>query len=104
MAEISKTICENTCRRATFNALNITDIPEFKVISNRAFGFLATDDNGVERMIELRAIVRKVDEDGKPAHEILEAEVAKYAADVEEKRRKKEEKARKTREKKNEEE
>lgn len=91
MAEISMIICNNTCRRATFEALNITNIPEFKVISNRAFGFLTTDDNGAERIVELRAIVRKVDEDGKPAHEILEAEAAKYAADIEEKRRKEKE-------------
>lgn len=95
MAEISKTICENTCRRAAFNALNINDNPEFKVISNRAFGFITTDDNGVERMVELRAIVRKVADDGTPASEVLENEVATYAADVEKKRRKKEEKKKK---------
>lgn len=89
MATISKTICENTCRRSAFEALNISEISEFKVISNRAYGFITTDDNGVERMVELRAIVRKVAEDGTPASEVLEAEATAYAADVEKKRCKK---------------
>lgn len=99
MKEISKSICENTCRRSTFEALNIADLADFKVISNRAYGFLAVDDNGVERMVELRAIVRKVAEDGTPASEVLEKEVADYAAEVEEKRQKKEEAAKKKAEK-----
>lgn len=99
MSDISKSICENTCRRSTFEALSITEIPEFKAISNRAYGFLTVDDNGVERMVELRAIVRKVAEDGTPANEIFEKEVTDYAADVEEKRQKKAEAAAKKAEK-----
>lgn len=99
MSNISKSICENTCRRSAFEALGITENPEFKVISNRAYGFLTTDDNGVERMVELRAIVRKVAEDGTPASEIFKKEVADYAADVEEKRQKKAEVAMKKAEK-----
>lgn len=103
MTEISKTICENTCRRAVFEKLGIADNPDFKVISNRAFGVLVTDDNGRERMVEVRAIVRKVDENERPASEILEEEAATYAEEVEEKRRKKEEKKKGKKKPKNEE-
>ena len=84
MATISKAITENTVRTATFEALNITDNADFKRISNQAYGIVFTDDNGVERMVELRAIVRKVDEE-LSGSEMLAKEAQEYADKVAEK-------------------
>ena len=84
MAMISKAITENTVRTATFEALNISDNPNFVRISNQAYGVVFTDDNGVERMVELRAIVRKVDEE-LSGSEMLAAEAQEYADKVAEK-------------------
>ena len=91
MAMISKAITENTVRTATFEALNITDNPNFVRISNQAYGAVFTDDNGMERMVELRAIVRKVDEE-MSGSEMLAFEAKEYADKVAEKAAKKAEK------------
>ena len=91
MAMISKAITENTVRTATFEALNIAENPNFVRISNQSYGVVFTDDNGVERMVELRAIVRKVDEE-KSGSEMLTAEAEKYANSLAEKAAKKAEK------------
>ena len=91
MAMISKAITENTVRTATFEALNITDNPNFVRISNQAYGVVFTDDNGVERMVELRAIVRKVDEE-MSGSEMLAFEAQEYEAKLTEKAEKKAEK------------
>lgn len=92
MSQISKSICENTCRRTVFEMLGLADNENFGVISNRAYATVVVDDNGVEREVELRAIVRKVNEDGVSGREMFENEVAAYAEQIEEKRAKKEEK------------
>lgn len=95
MATISKAITENTVRTATFEALNITDNPNFVRISNQAYGVVFTDDNGVERMVELRAIVRstKTMEDMEmSASEMLAFEAKEYADKIAEKAEKKAEK------------
>ena len=84
MATISKAITENTVRTATFEALNITDNPNFVRISNQAYGVVFTDDNGVERMVELRAIVRKVDEE-MSGSEMLAFEAKEYVDKIAEK-------------------
>ena len=84
MATISKAITENTVRTAAFNALNVPENTQFVRISNQAYGAVFTDDNGVERMVELRAIVRKVDEE-LSGSEMLAAEAQAYADKVAEK-------------------
>ena len=81
MAQISKAITENTVRMAAFTALNIPENAQFVRISNQSYGAVFTDDNGVERMVELRAIVRKVDEE-LSGSEMLAAEVKAYADKV----------------------
>ena len=91
MATISKAITENTVRTATFEALNIADHTNFVRISNQAYGVVFTDDNGVERMVELRAIVRKVDEE-LSGSEMLKFEAQEYADNLAEKAAKKAEK------------
>ena len=91
MAMISKAITENTVRTATFEALNIADNPNFVRISNQAYGVVFTDDNGTERMVELRAIVRKVDEE-MSGSEMLAMEAQEYADNLAEKAAKKAEK------------
>lgn len=91
MAMISKAITENTVRIATFEALNIADNPNFVRISNQAYGVVFTDDNGTERMVELRAIVRKVDEE-MSGSEMLAMEAQEYADNLAEKAAKKAEK------------
>ena len=91
MAMISKAITENTVRTATFKALNIAENPNFVRISNQAYGVVFTDDNGMERMVELRAIVRKVDEE-LSGSEMLAAEAQEYADKVADKAAKKAEK------------
>lgn len=91
MAMISKAITENTIRTATFEALNIAENPNFVRISNQAYGVVFTDDNGMERMVELRAIVRKVDEE-MSGSEMLAFEAKEYADKVTEKAEKKAEK------------
>ena len=78
MAQISKAITENTVRTATFTALNIPENAQFVRISNQSYGAVFTDDNGVERMVELRAIVRKVDEE-LSGSEMLATEAQAYA-------------------------
>ena len=88
MAQISKAITENTVRTATFAALNIPENAQFVRISNQSYGAVFTDDNGVERMVELRAIVRstKTMEDMEmSASEMLAAEAQAYADKVAEK-------------------
>ena len=45
------------------------------------YGAVFTDTNGVERMVEIKAVVRKVDEEVS-AQEMLDTEVAKYAGKV----------------------
>ena len=84
MAQISKAITENTVRTATFAALNVPENFQFVRISNQSYGAVFTDDNGVERMVELRAIVRKVDEE-LSGSEMLAAEAQEYADKVAEK-------------------
>ena len=84
MATISKAITENTVRTAAFTALNIPENAQFVRISNQSYGAVFTDDNGVERMVELRAIVRKVDEE-LSGSEMLAAEAQAYADKVAEK-------------------
>lgn len=91
MAMISKAITENTVRTATFEALNISENSNFVRISNQAYGVVFTDDNGVERMVELRAIVRKVDEE-MSGSEMLAFEAKEYADKIAEKAEKKAEK------------
>ena len=91
MAMISKAITENTVRTATFTALNIADNTQFVRISNQSYGAVFTDDNGVERMVELRAIVRKVDEE-MSGSEMLTMEAQEYADKIAEKAAKKAEK------------
>jgi ATP-dependent Lon protease len=75
---ISKAITENTVRTAAFTALNVPENAQFVRISNQAYGAVFTDDNGVERMVELRAIVRKVDEE-LSGSEMLAMEAQEYA-------------------------
>ena len=91
MAMISKAITENTVRTATFEALNIAENPNFVRISNQAYGVVFTDDNGTERMVELRAIVRKVDEE-MSGSEMLAFEAKEYADKIADKAAKKAEK------------
>lgn len=91
MAMISKAIVENTVRTAAFAALNVPENAQFVRISNQAYGAVFTDDNGVERMVELRAIVRKVDEE-LSGSEMLAMEAQEYADKIAEKAAKKAEK------------
>lgn len=91
MAMISKAIVENTVRTAAFAALNVPENAQFVRISNQAYGAVFTDDNGVRREVELRAIVRKIDED-MTADEMLAMEAQEYADKVAEKAAKKAEK------------
>ena len=91
MAMISKAITENTVRTAAFAALNVPENTQFVRISNQAYGAVFTDDNGVERMVELRAIVRKVDEE-LSGSEMLNMEAQEYADKIAEKAAKKAEK------------
>ena len=84
MAQISKAITENTIRTAAFASLNIVENATFTRISNQSYGAVFTDDNGVERMVELRAIVRKMDEE-LSGSEMLAAEVQAYADKIAEK-------------------
>jgi hypothetical protein len=91
MAQISKAITENTVRTAAFTALNIPENAQFVRISNQAYGAVFTDDNGVERMVELRAIVRKVDEE-LSGSEMLQFEAQEYADKIADKAAKKAEK------------
>ena len=91
MAMISKAIVENTVRTAAFTALNIPENTQFVRISNQSYGAVFTDDNGVERMVELRAVVRKIDEE-MSGSEMLAAEAQEYADKLAEKAAKKAEK------------
>lgn len=91
MAMISKAITENTVRTAAFTALGITENELFTRITNQAYGAVFTDDNGIRRMVEMRAIVRKIDED-MTADEMLAFEVQEYADKIAEKAAKKAEK------------
>ena len=91
MATISKAITENTVRTAAFAALNMTDNAQFERISNQSYAAVFTDDNGVERMVEIKAIVRKVDEE-MSASEMLQFEIQEYADKLAEKATKKAEK------------
>ena len=88
MATISKAITENTVRTAAFAALNMSENTQFVRISNQSYGAVFTDDNGMERMVEIKAIVRstKTMEDMEMnASKLLEFEAQKYANDVAEK-------------------
>lgn len=91
MATISKAITENTVRTAAFAALNMPENAQFERISNQSYAAVFTDDNGVERMVEVKAIVRKVDEE-MTASEMLQFEVQEYADKLAEKAAKKAEK------------
>ena len=84
MAMISKAIAENTVRTAAFAALGITENELYTRITNQAYGAVFTDDNGVRRMVEMRAIVRKIDEDV-TADEMLQNEAQEYADKIAEK-------------------
>ena len=84
MAMISKAIAENTVRTAAFAALNITENELYTRITNQAYGAVFTDDNGVRRMVEMRAIVRKIDED-MTADEMLAFEAKEYTDKIAEK-------------------
>ena len=88
MATVSKAIVENTVRMSAFTALNITENTQFVRISNQSYGAVFTDDNGVERMVELRAVVRKVDEE-LSGSEMLAMEAQEYADKLAEKEAKK---------------
>lgn len=88
MATISKAITENTVRTAAFAALNMPENAQFERISNQSYAAVFTDDNGVERMVEVKAIVRKVDEE-MSASEMLQFEVQEYTDKLAEKAAKK---------------
>ena len=91
MAMISKAVTENTVRTAAFAALGIAENELYTRITNQAYGAVFTDDNGVRRMVEMRAIVRKIDED-MTADEMLAFEAKEYADKIAEKAAKKAEK------------
>lgn len=57
-------------------------------ISNQSFAFLVVDADGTQRMVELRAIVRAID-DLHPAEELLTAEVEAYAGKQDKKQKEK---------------
>ena len=85
MATISKAITENTVRTAAFAALNMADNTQFVRISNQSYGAVFTDDNGMERMVEIKAIVRSIktmEDREMSASEMLEFEAQEYANDV----------------------
>lgn len=95
MATISKAITENTVRTAAFAALNMTDNAQFERISNQSYAAVFTDDNGVERMVEIKAIVRSLksmEDMEMSASEMLQFEVQEYADKLVEKAAKKAEK------------
>lgn len=95
MAMISKAITENTVRTAAFAALNMPENAQFKRISNQSYAAVFTDDNGVERMVEIKAIVRSLksmEDMEMSASEMLHFEVQEYADKLAEKAAKKAEK------------
>lgn len=95
MATISKAITENTVRTAAFAALNMSENAQFERISNQSYAAVFTDDNGVERMVEIKAIVRSLksmEEMEMSASEMLQFEVQEYADKLAEKAAKKAEK------------
>lgn len=81
MPTISKSIADASVRTAAFEALAMTDHDNFVRISNQSYGAVFTDTNGVERMVEIKAVVRKVDEEIS-AQEMLDTEVAEYAGKI----------------------
>ena len=95
MATISKAITENTVRTDAFAALNMPDNAQFERISNQSYAAVFIDDNGVERMVEIKAIVRSLksmEEMEMTASEMLQFEVQEYADKLAEKAAKKAEK------------
>lgn len=81
-------MCDATVRNAAINTLKDKglDAANFRQIANTTYAAIFIDDNGDERIVEVKVATRKLKEDDAPASSILEEEVATYAAELEEKR------------------
>ena len=101
---VSKAVSEYTARMAAFALANVEENERFKRVNSQGFGVLVNDGNGVEKYVELRAIIHgnDVDADGNEmtARETLDFAAQDYVESVERKKREAEKKAREKEEKK----
>lgn len=72
--KISKAITDSTVRAAAMEVLGIESNENFQRCSNQSFAMLVTDDNGEQRLCEVRFIVAALRED-MTAEEILNERV-----------------------------
>lgn len=77
MPTISKAVAEQTCREAVMTELEISNMANFHRTSNQSYEVLATDGNGVSRVVEVRFVVKTAKEN-MTAEEALAADVAEY--------------------------
>lgn len=92
--QISKAVTDATVRTAGMNILGIKDNENFVQFSNQSFGMIVADDNGVERLLEVRFIAGAVDED-MTAQEKLDAKVAEWQEKLDKQEQKKKDRAEK---------
>lgn len=91
---ISKAVVENELRIATIETLGLHDNENFTQVNNQSFKTILTDSNGVERLVEVKIIVGKVEEE-RTAAERLEVECAEWQAKKDKAERVKRERAEK---------
>ena len=101
---VSKAVSEYTARMAAFALASVEGNEQFKRVNSQGFGVIVNDGNGVEKYVELRAIIHgnDVDADGNEmtARETLNFAAQDYVESVERKKREAEKKAREKEEKK----
>ena len=77
MPTISKAIADQNCRNNVMLELGIDGNGNFSRTSNQSYETITTDPNGIERVVEVRFVVKTVSED-KSAKEVLAADIKAY--------------------------
>lgn len=77
MPTISKAIADQNCRNNVMFELGIDGNGNFSRVSNQSYETITTDSNGIERVVEVRFIVKTVSET-KSAQEVLMEDVKAY--------------------------
>lgn len=91
---ISKAITDATVRDAMMEKLNIKNNPDFVQGSNQSFYIIVEDDNGAQRLGEVRFVAGALDED-MSAQEKLDVKLAQWQEKKDKAEAKKKERAEK---------
>lgn len=82
MPTISNAICNETVRANTIHEINSNGLANFCKTANNIFSIVFKDDNGNNRIADVKISVRKLDEEN-DAQTLFEMDVDGYTAELE---------------------